>query len=602
MVMPMVVDQPSEMKTDEDRPSNILEYFVELNDVQEMIRSLKSIEDKHFEKDYENFSKIVGRYQEQPHLLDSHLEVLINSLLNIIKKEANLSGKTHGAYKYLYQLCKVRQFKTFVRFMPHELPDFEFALAQLEKACLEGIKNWETRYILLLWMSLLVLNPFDMARLDTFQQDSGEPAGDNMNGSVNVSKMERVYNLCKANCSQGDTCSTVAAYLTGKYLIREDVKRIYLSRFFDWVMNSSKDSDENGDRVVKWSHLAAISNILKYGKCDDLYGYMSKLLGWILEELKIESNTTDFLRNKFLVKILQRIGMVMLFKRRLQVWRYQRGSRSLATNLEAGAQHTIEFQSTELEAGDEDHDVPEEIDDVVDQLLQALQSPSSDVRWSAGKGLGRIAARLPKQLGDEVVGSTIEQLQPNAPHEAWHGSCLALAEMAKNGLLMPQRLPNLVPLLLNALTYDEMKGFMSVGQHIRDAACYICWAFARAYDPADLQPFVEQISAGLLITTVFDREVNCRRAASAAFQESVGRLGNFPHGIDILTAADFYMVGQRKNSYLIISDYVAQFTEYTVPMIDHLVQRKTNHWDRNIRELTSKALYTLTKWVRRLNY
>lgn len=141
--------------------------------------------------------------------------------------------------------------------------------------------------------------------------------------------------------------------------------------------------------------------------------------------------------------------------------------------------------------------------------------------------------------------------------------------------------------------YDEMKGYMSVGQNIRDSACYVCWAFARAYDPRDLEPFVQRIATGLLIVTVFDREINCRRAASAAFQESVGRLGNFPHGIDILTAADFYSVGMRTNSYLAISDFIAKYKEYTIPLIDHLVDLKTSHWDIAIRELTAKALNKL---------
>lgn len=139
-----------------------------------------------------------------------------------------------------------------------------------------------------------------------------------------------------------------------------------------------------------------------------------------------------------------------------------------------------------------------------------------------------------------------------------------------------------------------MKGYMSVGQNIRDSACYVCWAFARAYDPRDLQPFVQRIATGLLIVTVFDREINCRRAASAAFQESVGRLGNFPHGIDILTAADFYSVGMRINSFLSISDFIAKHEEYTIPLIDHLVELKTGHWDLAIRELTAKALNKLT--------
>lgn len=174
------------------------------------------------------------------------------------------------------------------------------------------------------------------------------------------------------------------------------------------------------------------------------------------------------------------------------------------------------------------------------------------------------------------------------------GACLAVAELAKRGLLLPYRLEHLVPLLLRALVYDEMKGYMSVGQNIRDSACYVCWAFARAYDPRDLQPFVQRIATGLLIVTVFDREINCRRAASAAFQESVGRLGNFPHGIDILTAADFYSVGMRTNSFLNISDFIAKHEEYTIPLIDHLVELKTGHWDIAIRELTAKALNKLT--------
>lgn len=83
-----------------------------------------------------------------------------------------------------------------------------------------------------------------------------------------------------------------------------------------------------------------------------------------------------------------------------------------------------------------------------------------------------------------------------------------------------------------------------------------------------------------------------------AFQESVGRLGNFPHGIDILTAADFFSVGLRTNSFLNISDYIAQYDEYTTSLIDHLSEKKIGHWDTSVREITAKALYKLTKRVR----
>lgn len=223
------------------------------------------------------------------------------------------------------------------------------------------------------------------------------------------------------------------------------------------------------------------------------------------------------------------------------------------------------------EENDDDIEVPAEIEEVIEELLQAMRNPSSDIRWSAAKGLGRITSRLPKEFGDEVVGSVIEILNPLEPNEAWHGACLSIAELAKRGLLLPYRLGTLVPLLLQALVYDELKGYMSVGQHIRDAACYMCWAFARAYEPSVLSQFVNEIAAGLLITTVFDREINCRRAASAAFQESVGRLRAFPHGIDILTRADFFSVGNRTNAFLEISDFVVQYNDYSHPLIGECV-------------------------------
>ncbi|OXB81175.1 UNVERIFIED_CONTAM: hypothetical protein H355_005105, partial [Colinus virginianus] len=141
-----------------------------------------------------------------------------------------------------------------------------------------------------------------------------------------------------------------------------------------------------------------------------------------------------------------------------------------------------------------------------------------------------------------------------------------------------------VPVVLKALTYDEKRGSCSVGSNVRDAACYLSWAFARAYDPSELLPFINQIASALVIGAVFDRDINCRKAAS----------GTFPHGTEILTAADYFAVGNRVNCYLTISVYIAGFPEYTQPMIDHLVNMKINHWDSAIRELSTKALHNLT--------
>ena len=72
-------------------------------------------------------------------------------------------------------------------------------------------------------------------------------------------------------------------------------------------------------------------------------------------------------------------------------------------------------------------------------------------------------------------------------------------------------------MLEKALIYDINLGNHSVGAHVRDAACYVVWSFARAYSPEIMKPHVEMLSTRLIVESLFDREVNCRRAASATF-------------------------------------------------------------------------------------
>uniref|UniRef100_A0A1B0D4Y0 Tubulin-specific chaperone D n=1 Tax=Phlebotomus papatasi TaxID=29031 RepID=A0A1B0D4Y0_PHLPP len=559
-----MMQQLEELKDDE-RPSNTLELFSELPDVMEMIQNIENLHKNNFERAYEKYSEILSRYQEQPHLLDPHLSEMVVEILQYIRHHSKVEVH-HYAFKYLYQLSKVRSYKTFVKFLPHEISDLDLVLGMLEKQHLDDLENWESRYILLLWLSILVLNPFHMSRLDAYPQQDGTPGGG--------SKMERIYKQCQMNCENNDTCSGVAAFLSSRYLVRTDVKDVLLPRFFDWIIEESKS-----EQGIKIGQLSAISAILKHGKREDLLSHTNKILQWIVGcNFKV---STDYLKHLHYVKIIQRLGLVLL-KPRLARWRYQRGSRSIVANLERpGVKEEAPGEDT-FSGGDvlqpqEEIVVPDEIEDIIEELLEALRAASSGVRWSAAKGIGRVTNRLPKSLGDEVVGTLIEMFNPLEPHEAWHGACLAMAELAKHGLLLPQRLTIMVPILLQALVYDEMKGYMS------------------PTNPNDLQPFVQKIASALLVTTSFDREINCRRAASAAFQESVGRLGNFPHGIDILTVADFFSVGIRNNSYLVVSDFIAQFEEYTKPLIDHLIEKKVNHWDLSIRELTAKTLHKLTK-------
>jgi len=49
------------------------------------------------------------------------------------------------------------------------------------------------------------------------------------------------------------------------------------------------------------------------------------------------------------------------------------------------------------------------------------------------------------------------------------------------------------------------------------------------------------------------------------------------------------MIRHLVMNYFIFSVYIAQFEEYTLSLINHLVERKVGHWDTVIRELTAKV-------------
>uniref|UniRef100_A0A8C6JK47 Tubulin-specific chaperone D n=1 Tax=Melopsittacus undulatus TaxID=13146 RepID=A0A8C6JK47_MELUD len=533
------------------------------------------------------FSGIMDKYQEQPHLLDRHLEWMMTLLLDIVRDNGSPPQLVHLAFKFLYIITKVRGYKVFLPLFPHEVRDLQPVLDMLVDQNPKDPETWETRYMLLLWLSMICLIPFDLARFDGNISEEEH---------TRVPTMDRILAVAKCYLVVSDKARDAAAVLVSKFIVRPDVKQKRMADFLDWTLSMiSKSSFQSMEgTVVMNGMLQALAQLFKHAKREDCLPYAATVLE-CLDNCKLSESNQMVLR-KLGMKLVQRLGLTFV-KPKVAKWRYQRGCRSLAANLQAQGS-VVQSQMTTVAANEaddeEEYDIPGEIENVVEQLLVGLKDKDTIVRWSAAKGIGRITGRLPKELADDVIGSLLDCFSFQETDNAWHGGCLALAELGRRGLLLPSRISDVVPVILRALTYDEKRGACSVGSNVRDAACYVCWAFARAYDPTELIPFINQIASALIIAAVFDRDVNCRRAASAAFQENVGRQGTFPHGIDILTAADYFAVGNRVNCYLTISVYIAGFPQYTQPMIDHLVNMKINHWDSVIRELSTKALHNLT--------
>ncbi|XP_036079783.1 tubulin-specific chaperone D isoform X8 [Rousettus aegyptiacus] len=475
-----------------------LESFGDSAETRALLGRLRAVLGDHSAREgaLERFRVIMDHYQEQPHLLDPHLEWMMNLLLDIVQDKTCPADLVHLAFKFLYIITKVRGYKTFLRLFPHEVADVQPVLDLITDQNPKDHETWETRYMLLLWLSMTCLIPFDFSRLDGNLITQPE--------QTRKSVMDRILEIAQSYLVVSDKARDAAAVVVSKFVTRPDVKKKKMAGFLDWSLSTlTRSSFQTIEGVIAMDGtLQALAQIFKHGKREDCLPYAASVLQ-CLDGCRLPDSSQTLLR-KLGVKLAQRLGLTFL-KPRVAKW---------------------SFQETD---------------------------------------------------------------------NAWHGGCLALAELGRRGLLLPSRLTDVVTVILRALTYEERRGACSVGANVRDAACYVCWAFARAYEPRELQPFVADIASALVIVTVFDRNVNCRRAASAAFQENVGRQGAFPHGLDILTTADYFAVGNRSNCFLVISTFIAGFPEYTQPMIDHLVTMKVNHWDRVIRELSAKALYNLAQ-------
>ncbi|XP_013138702.1 PREDICTED: tubulin-specific chaperone D [Papilio polytes] len=407
-----------------------LEHFSEVEDVMNMIDNLKNIyETPQLEVDYDRLYSILKQYYEQPHLLDPHLDKILAKFIALIKDKESPSGLKHATFNYMYQIIRVRGYKVVVRHLPHEVSDLLTVLTFLEAQDPMDKETWRSRLVLLLWLSIGVIIPFHMSRLDGFAPDQPGAAG----SSKKLTVMERIFNMCKIYACSKDSCAEASAYLASKFLTRSDVKEIYLGAFFDWACDlhsNLKDQD-----TIHYGVLAAVAAVLKHGKRDDLLPYTPKLLQWVNEQNYKHHNA--MLVRKYGVKIVQRIGLTFL-RPRVASFRYTQGSRSLAVTL-GGVAAAGDTEPVAAPPDDEDQDIPQEVEEVVELLLCSLRDEDTVVRWSAAKGVGRIGARLPALAAADVCEIVLTLFAENERDTAWHGGCMALAELARRGLLSPQQ-------------------------------------------------------------------------------------------------------------------------------------------------------------------
>ena len=61
----------------------------------------------------------------------------------------------------------MRGYKTIVRFVPHEVADLEPLVALLQSVPVDDYTSWQVAYSLMVWLSMVVMVPFDLAVIDS---------------------------------------------------------------------------------------------------------------------------------------------------------------------------------------------------------------------------------------------------------------------------------------------------------------------------------------------------------------------------------------------------------------------------------------------------
>ncbi|OBT66189.1 hypothetical protein VE03_05137 [Pseudogymnoascus sp. 23342-1-I1] len=533
-------------------------------------------------------------FQELPQLLDPHLgrflPVLADALLAYLRAPPRKRGAarpllvtlSQAICRLLYTFCKIRGEKVVVRFFGAETKNLELLLNAVEEA--EGREDagegeeeekkwtWEERYICLLWLSHLLLAPFDLSTISSA-------------GTGNAKRMEI------ANLRWPERLPSVAERvipLAIKYLgaagKERDAAKALLVR-----ISMRRDMQELGllDALVQWAMACLKSSTTLASNSSYYYiGMLSYLAGILISSL----STADM--DPYLLKVFRTVQNIsdeenVAFK--------TVHASAIARKTVIKVLRTIAVLALRREYSSKGNEVitNEIAESTVGYLLDALADNDTPVRLAASKALSVITLKLAPDLASQVVSAVLDSLTTNVlwttlpdgtktqnlsavnPQE-WHGLILTLSHLLYRKSPPPDSLALILHALLTGLTFERRStSGSSIGTNVRDAACFGIWALARRYTTLELQDvttaevgaatahggeksIIQILATELVVAASYDSAGNIRRGASAALQELIGRHPDIvTEGIAVVQVVDYHAVALRSRAILEVAPAAA---------------------------------------------
>ncbi|KAF2083171.1 hypothetical protein K490DRAFT_52336 [Saccharata proteae CBS 121410] len=561
-------------------------------------------------RDLDRVISLVEPFQEDPQLLDTQLKhivpVLVSAYLEHLKQASTLQVTakivtiSHVICRILYTLCKVRGEKVIVSFLNNEPRYLEPILDKFEEGLKAEILSWEEKYISLLWLSHLMLAPFDLASISSHQ-----PAG-TASKQTDIKLPETlpgITNRILPICIDHLSCATRERDAAGKLLVRMSLrpdmrKAGLLDALVGWALSFVTTTEEKISNIHQaLGILVYLSGLVSSANTEELGTFIAdiyKSCDRIINQGNLIFVKSSAVARKLVIKTLRNI---------------------VVNCLQAGPP-TETFDTSSL------------LEDVIDFLLQSMGDADSPVRYAASKALSIIIMKLPAELASEVIEAILGCLNEDVFWERstrnlnavnalrWHGLTLTLSHLLYRRAPPTTQLPEIINALVLALSFEQRSATGgSIGANVRDAACFGIWALSRRYTTQELsvidckeirategydQAFsIPQVLALELLTTAcMDPAGNIRRGSSAALQELIGRHPNTVHeGITLVQIVDFHAVGLRERAITEVGLKAAQLGQlYWKAMFEGMLGwRGIGSLDANSRNFSATAIGRLSR-------
>lgn len=509
-------------------------------------------------------------FQGEPQLLDAKLKILlppvVDAYLSFLTLPARQSSKhlgtETGVCSILYTLCKVRGAKVVVGFFNNEPRYLEPILEALERVVTAsdgGTTEWQVPYVLLLWLSHLLLTPFDLMSISNkpgpIKLEDQWPSAPKDLPSLTA----RVLTVGLAFLSSPTKAQDAAAAMLVRLTIRPDVQKFRLADALAKERLPTLQSRAGSQNTYSnLGSLRFVAGVASSAELNHLVPEIYRSCQKAFDEADDSALSANAVTKKLIIKVFRNIAILSL--------------RSAAAD-----GPLLSFLQTS--------DV---LESVIDYLLRSLADKDTPVRYAAAKAISLIILELEPAMGYEVIQAILDTFKEDIPRYAttvdlatanplkWHGLTLALSHILFKRSASTEQLPDILDALISALQFQQRTATGSaIGTNVRDAANFGIWSLARRYTTTELFPVeihslhlsvratedvsvIQHLATQLILTACLDPAGNIRRGASAALQELVGRHPDQVHaGIALVQIVDYLAVSLRSRAMIQVANGAA---------------------------------------------